>query len=138
MKHKTKITNIELNHRIKHIKSILENNQDIKNNDIVISWNISNRQIDRYIKAAKENKFEKLSKIRVLRYSYLYHTKIENLIYENKKRKATYNLPNDLLKELDKYSKNNQRKKQEVVIEAIYRYIKEINNIEYYNPHSEV
>ena len=45
---------ITITKRIEYIKSLLERKADIKTDKKVLSWNITNRQIDRYIKTIND------------------------------------------------------------------------------------
>ena len=97
--------------RLEYIKELLNDKIDIKKDKKVISWNISNRQIDRYIKTIKENNQE-----------------LNKLLAAKNDTRLSIRIPAKLKNKLNEYYKDkaNNTNQVEVIITALYEYLKKM------------
>ena len=97
--------------RLEYIKELLNDKIDIKKDKKVISWKISNRQIDRYIKTIKENNQE-----------------LNKLLAAKNDTRLSIRIPAKLKNKLNEYYKDkaNNTNQVEVIITALYEYLKKM------------
>ena len=102
---------IQTSNRKAYLKELLKENKTIYNilkDNKVKSWNISRRQIERYLESINKSTYE-LDKLLSIPGKELY--------------KGTYRVPKQLKKDIKAYCSNNNLKQQNVVIQALYEYL---------------
>ena len=101
---------IETSNRKAHIKELLLHNPNcnIYKDDEVITWNISKRQIERYLESIRRSNRE-LNKLLSIPGKELH--------------KGTYRIPNELKDQLKAYCDSKDLKQQNIVIMALYEYL---------------
>ena len=102
---------IQTTNRKAYLKELLENNQaiyDILKNDKVKSWNISRRQIERYLENIKKSNYEL--------------NKLLN-IPSKELNKTTYRIPKSIKKDIKAYCSKNNLKQQNIIIQALYEFL---------------
>ena len=102
---------IETTNRKTYLKELLEKNKTISyilKDKKVISWNISRRQIERYIESIKKSD-HKLNKLLSIPYKELH--------------KTTYRIPKELKKDIKAYCSKKDFKQQNIIIQALYEFL---------------
>jgi len=102
---------IQTTSRKAHLKELLENNQTIYYilmDDKVKSWNISRRQIERYLESIRRSN-HKLNKL---------------LNIPNKElHKTTYRIPKSIKEEVKAYCSKSNLSQQNIIIQALYEFL---------------
>lgn len=102
---------IETTNRKAYIKELLKTNKDIYSDPIVKTWNISKRQIDRYIQDIKKPNYE-----------------LNRLLAAKNDTAFNNRIPKELSILIDKYIKKHSKKdkdltKNKILVKALYEYL---------------